>query len=187
MEKSLGKSLEFIQKSVRTCGLVPLIPVFPQCIAIQTNISRFSWRHHSAQTLEQVRATWRNVLLEIRGYHISATFQRTISLFALLVRVHWTFFKGKALGTRLIYSRLSGFQSSLLLIYLREGANRRSHCIKVWQKTYPMCDAALSRSVRRSFGSSQKLRRHNRSCVWTEALSGIIYDAAQKLSGVVWT
>ena len=24
----------------------------------------FSWRHHSAQTLEQVRATWRNVLLE---------------------------------------------------------------------------------------------------------------------------
>ena len=46
----------------------------------------FSWRHHSAQTLEQVRATWQNVLLEIRGYHRSATFQRTISLFALLVR-----------------------------------------------------------------------------------------------------
>ena len=26
-------------------------------------IVRSSWRHHSAQTLEQVRATWRNVLL----------------------------------------------------------------------------------------------------------------------------
>ena len=53
------------------------VNVFPQCIAIQIT---------SALTLEQVRATWRNVLWEIHGYHRSATFQRTISLFALLVR-----------------------------------------------------------------------------------------------------
>ena len=62
-----GQTFSYVQRRVN---------VFPQCISIQS--------HHSAQTLEQVRTTWRNVLLEIRGYHRSATFQRTISLFALL-------------------------------------------------------------------------------------------------------
>jgi len=40
-----------------------------------------------------------------------------------------------------IYLRLSGFQSSLLLIYFRDGPNTCSHCTKVWHKTYPIFDA----------------------------------------------
>ena len=43
------------------------------------------------------------------------------------------------------------FQSSLLLIYFRDGPNRCSHYTKVWHRTYPICDAPLSRSARRSF------------------------------------
>ena len=64
--------------------------------------------------------------------------------------------------------------------------NRCSHCTEVWLRTCPICDAPLSRSARRSFASSQKQRRHNRSCVWTEAPSGMIFVAAQKLSGAAW-
>ena len=65
--------------------------------------------------------------------------------------------------------------------------NRCSHCTEVWHRTCPICDAPLSRSARRSFASSQKERRHNRSCVWTKAPSGMIFVAAQKLSGAAWT
>ena len=61
------------------------------------------------------------------------------------------------------------------------------HCTKVWHKTYPICDAALSRSA----GPAQ-LRPvteialpRNRSCVWTEDLSGMILAVAQNLSGIV--
>ena len=54
-----------------------------------------------------------------------------------------------------------------------------------WHKTYPVCDAPLSISGQRSFASSQKSLRHNRSCEWTEALSGKIFVAARKLSGIV--
>ena len=39
----------------------------------------------------------------------------------------------------------------------------------------PICDSSLKRSARRSFAPSQKSRRHNLSCVWTEALF-IRYD-----------
>ena len=49
----------------------------------------------------------------------------------------------------------------------------------------PICDSSLNRSARRSFAPSQKSRRHNRSCVWTEALSGMIFVAAEKLSSTV--
>ena len=38
-----------------------------------------------------------------------------------------------------------------------------SHCTKVWQKTYPICDAPLSRSAWLSFAPAKKSRRHNRS------------------------
>ena len=65
--------------------------------------------------------------------------------------------------------------------------NRCSYCSKVWHRTCPICDAPLSRSARRSFAPSQKSPRHNRSCVWTEAPSGMIFVAAQKLSGAAWT
>lgn len=50
-----------------------------------------------------------------------------------------------------IYLRLRGFQSLLLLIHFRYGPITCSHWIKVWHRTYPTCDAALSTSVRRSF------------------------------------
>ena len=64
-----------------------------------------------------------------------------------------------------IYFRLSGFQSSILLIYFREGSIRCSHYTKVRQKkNYPICDAPLSRSARRSFA-----RRH-RNCASTTVL-----------------
>ena len=53
------------------------------------------------------------------------------------------------------FFRLSGLQSSVLLIYFRDGPNSWLHCTKVWHKTYPLCDAPLSRLVRRSFAPSQ--------------------------------
>ena len=41
-----------------------------------------------------------------------------------------------------------------------------SHGTKVWQKTYPICDAPpLSRSALLSFAPSKKSRRHNRPTV----------------------
>ena len=74
-----------------------------------------------------------------------------------------------------IFFQFSVFQASLLLIYFRDGPSRSAHCIKVWGKTYSICDAAFSWLERRSFALSQKSRRHNRSYVWTEALSGMIF------------
>ena len=53
------------------------------------------------------------------------------------------------------FFRLSGFQSSVLPIYFRDGPNRCSRCTKVWHKTYPLCDAPLSRLARRSFAPPQ--------------------------------
>ena len=52
--------------------------------------------------------------------------------------------------------------------------------------TYPICDSPLQRSARRSFVPSKKSRRDNRSCVWKEVLSNMIFVAAQKLSSMVW-
>ena len=75
------------------------------------------------------------------------------------------------------YFRISGFQSSLVLIYFCNGPNSCSHCTTVWPKTGPLCHAA-----RRSLAPPQKSRRHNRSFVWTEALSGMIFLRALKLS-----
>ena len=54
--------------------------------------------------------------------------------------------------------------------------------------TYPTRDYPLKRSARRTFALSQKSRRYNRSCVRTEALTGMIFVTAQtELSGIVWT
>ena len=49
---------------------------------------------------------------------------------------------------------------------------------------YPICDSPLSRSARRKFAPSQKLRRNHRSHLWTEALPGMVVVSAQKLSGI---
>ena len=60
-----------------------------------------------------------------------------------------------------------------------------SRCTIVRHKPYPICDDPLSTSARHSFAPSKKSRRHSRSCVSTEALPGMIFVAAQKLSGSV--
>ena len=60
-----------------------------------------------------------------------------------------------------IYFLLSGFQSSLLLIYFSDSLNGCSHCTKVWHKTYPLCDGPFSRSVTCTFTPSQKSRRNH--------------------------
>ena len=58
------------------------------------------------------------------------------------------------------------------------GTKPRDHNIMALDKTYPLCYIPLSRSARRSFATSQNFCRHNRSCVWTEALSGMTFVAA---------
>ena len=73
------------------------------------------------------------------------------------------------------------FQPSLIFIYFRYGPNT-VHPFR----TYPICDAPLSWSALRSFAPLQSSRQNHRSYVWTEALSGIIFVPAQKLSGIVW-
>ena len=74
-----------------------------------------------------------------------------------------------------IFTSVFGLQPSLLLIHFRHGPNRCSHCTEVWQKTFPVCDTPLSRSAGRRFAPSQKSHRHNRSCMWTGTLSGMIF------------
>ena len=98
-------------------------------------------------------------------------------------RVWWT----KSQSTLLnIYFRLSGFQSSLLLIHFRYSPNTSWHFTKVWHRTYPTCDSPLPRSVRHSFAPLQKSRRNHRSYMWTEALSCMAFILAQELSIVVF-
>ena len=84
-------------------------------------------------------------------------------------------------------SVLVRFQSSLLLIHFRYGLNTRSYYTKEWHRTYPICYSPLSLSVRRSFATWQKSRCHNRSGVWKDALSDMIFVTARKLSAIVWT
>ena len=68
-----------------------------------------------------------------------------------------------------IYFRLSGFQASLLLIYFRDVPNitlrqrMAQNLSDMWHSTF------------------------DRSCFWTEAVSSMIFVAAKKLSGIVWT
>ena len=72
-----------------------------------------------------------------------------------------------------IFTRLIPFQSSFILIHFRYGPNTcaREVCAR--------CSFALSQKLRRNHG--------DRSCVWTEAVSGTIFVPAQKLSGRAWT
>ena len=102
----------------------------------------------------------------------------------LAERIWCTQFQSSLLN---IYFRPSGFQSSLLLIHFRYGLNTRSYYTKEWHRTYPICYSPLSWWVRRSFATSQKSRCHNRSGVWKDALSDMIFVTARKLSAIVWT
>ena len=54
--------------------------------------------------------------------------------------------------------------------------------------TYPICDSSPQRSARRSFAPLNILRRNHRPLyVGTEALPGMVFAPAQKLSGsIVW-
>ena len=56
-----------------------------------------------------------------------------------------------------------------------------SHCTKMWHQkmSYPVCVATLQRSARRGFAPIQKSCRNHRSCVWKEALSGMVFVPAK--------
>ena len=53
--------------------------------------------------------------------------------------------------------------------------------------TYPICDCRVESLARRSLAPLQKRRRNHRAYVWTEALSGMVFVPAQKLSGILQT
>ena len=62
------------------------------------------------------------------------------------------------------YFHLSGFQYSFLLLHFRDGPKRCKIDTKPKKKkTYPVSEAPLSISGQRSFASSPKSLRHNRS------------------------
>ena len=52
--------------------------------------------------------------------------------------------------------------------------------------THPICNSPLYRSAQRTCGSVTEIapKRNHCSHVWTEALSGMIFAPAQKLSGI---
>ena len=89
----------------------------------------------------------------------------------LAERVWWTRSQSSLLN---IYFRLSGFQSSLLLIHFWYSLSNCFYCSKVWHRTYSISEALLWRSARRSSAPLQKLHRNHRSYVWTESLYGMI-------------
>ena len=62
----------------------------------------------------------------------------------------------------------AAFSSSFLLFHSCYGPNTCSHCTEVWHRTYPICDAPLSRTARRSFASLQQspFLWVNRSPIW---------------------
>ena len=77
-----------------------------------------------------------------------------------------------------IYIRLSGIQS---LLRIRYDPDACSHCTKMWHQkmSYPVFVATLQRSARRGFAPIQKSCRNHRSCVWKEALSGMVFVPAK--------
>ena len=74
-------------------------------------------------------------------------------------RGRWTKSQSSILN---IYFRLRGFQSLFPLLHFRYGPNTCSQYTKVWHRTYPICDAPLS-------------RRNHCSYVWTEDLSKMVF------------
>ena len=142
---------------------------------VHTLPNSFLWRHR-----RQSGIVWTATALgSTSRSHIS-----NILLARLAQRAWCTKFHSSLLN---IYFRLSGYQTAFLLIYFRDGPKKCSHCTKVSHKTYPICDAPLSRSARRIFAPSQKSRHCNNSCVWTEVLSEIVFVEGQKVSGIMWT
>ena len=71
--------------------------------------------------------------------------------------------------------------------HFRHGPNTCSLCAKLWHRTYPICDAPLWKSARRSLVRSQKSRWNHCSYVLTEALSAMIFVPLQELSCVMRT
>ena len=115
---------------------------------VHTTADSFSWRHEKLSvTVWTARA------------RVGTSRPHTSNMVParLAERVWWTKSQSSLLK---IYFRLSWFQSSLLLIHIRDRTNRCSHCTKVWRKIHSICNAPRSRSARRSFAPSQKSRRH---------------------------
>ena len=93
----------------------------------------------------------------------------------LAEKVWWT----KSLSSLLnIYIRLSGIQS---LLRIRYDPDACSHCTKMWQRHIQDSSFSdtLQRSARRGFAPIQKSCRDHRPCVWTEALSGMVFVPAK--------
>jgi len=66
---------------------------------------------------------------------------------------------------------------------------RKSYLVSGYEHLSDMWLSSLEiGTARRGYASLQKSRRNHRSYVWTEALSGMVFVPAQKLSGIrVWT
>ena len=77
-----------------------------------------------------------------------------------------------------IYFRVSGFQSSVLLILFNYAPNTCSTC-----GTEPIPYVTLQSEI----APLLKSHRNHCSCVWTVALYSMVLAPAQKLSGIVWT
>ena len=62
-----------------------------------------------------------------------------------------------------------------------------SAMVKLWHRTYPICDAPPWRSARRSFSPLQISNQNHGSYVWTESLSGLVSCRRKSYTGLVWT
>ena len=69
----------------------------------------------------------------------------------------------------------------------RYGFRAGAKAIRYSMNIYSICDSPVSRSARCSVALLQKSRRNHRSCVWTEALSIMVFAPAQRLSDIVST
>ena len=64
--------------------------------------------------------------------------------------------------------------------------NTWSHRTEVWHRTFPICDAPLSRFAR-LLSVTDRNRAEINALVCTQALSGMVFVRAQELSVTVWT
>ena len=83
-----------------------------------------------------------------------------------------------------VHHHLSGFQASLLPINISCGPNTCSHCIKVWHRTYPICDAPLSRATRRS--SLRYINRAKITVLTCEQEHYPVWFSCRSKSHTVW-
>ena len=95
----------------------------------------WQWKMISISKAENLPSFWNRGA----GEHSFTHIEHRARAFAR-ERVGWTKSQSSLLNS---YFRLSGFLSSLQIIHFRYGPNVST---KVWQRTYPMCDAPRSKS-----------------------------------------